>query len=270
MRSRISVRAALLVTAFVFAACSDDSGGSSEDSSSTSGSEPTGAPSGQEAGGGTEAILAVVQASGGSFEGGDGDTHELTLEGVPDQAVWFADRPARRTGSFSIPEMNDAFFGDQRPPNAALEIFEADSGGGVVVVEVSEPQYDAGAETLRFDARVLEPNAVKSTTLAAHADRAETTVPAEFGTAALFIDDATTCYSNLGEVTDFFGGINCEQAQAAANALGRSGLETCNTNQFVTFTANGQSWECDLSYAPLSLFSFSAQGPGWTFSLYAD
>ena len=53
--------------------------------------------------------------------------------------------------------MNETFFADaQNPPNAALEIFEASDGNDVVVVEISSPDYDEGAGTLKFDARLLD------------------------------------------------------------------------------------------------------------------
>lgn len=84
-------------------------------------------------------MLAVVNAGGGVFrEANDG--YRLTLKEVTPRAAWFSDRPARAAGFYSIDELDDVFFDDGDPPNAALEVFAGWAAGDVVVVEVANPR----------------------------------------------------------------------------------------------------------------------------------
>jgi hypothetical protein len=225
-RRRWGGGAAVLATGLLAAsACTDD--GSNSASASASQSSTT-TESASRAGpldetGGGDPILAVAQAGGGSFEEAENGDYELTLTDVGDQAVWFTDRPARQAGSFSISAMNEAFFTDgQNPPNAALEIYEASDGDNVVVVEITSPDYDEGAGTLKLDARLLDASEVAGTELSHHGERAGTDSPSEFGRAALFVDDATDCSTSVGTAIDI-AGMDCTEVRAVVETTGPGG-----------------------------------------------
>jgi len=137
-----------------------------------------------------EQTLAVVNAGGGSLRK-VGEGYRLTLTGVVPRAVWFSDRPSRDAGSYAIRELEDLFFGDDDPPNAALEVFAGRGAGEVVVVELSNPRYRARSGRLVFDAKLLGEDEVLGTALHGFTGRADDDPPARFGPAALFIDDAS-------------------------------------------------------------------------------
>jgi hypothetical protein len=164
---------------------------------------------------GADEPLAVVNAGGGSFtETADG--YRLTLKNVTERAVWFSDRPERNTGSYSLAELDEVFFGDDEPPNAALEVFAGRGSGTVVIVEISNPRYQPGKDRLLLDARVLAADEIRTATLGDHAERATSDIPARFGPAALFVDDG--CSYAGGSVVDL-NGVTCAQALEVYNAF---------------------------------------------------
>lgn len=168
-----------------------------------------------------EEPLAIVNARSGTFtETPDG--YRLKLDGVTPRAVWFSDRPGRATGTYSITELEQVFFADGDPPNAALEVFAGRAAGDVLIVEVSNPRYRAGSARLVLDARVLSRDEIRAGGLAEHRERATSGVPARFGPAALFLDDS--CSVNGGEValTDLTG-VTCEEATAIYGDFGDGG-----------------------------------------------
>ena len=117
------------------------------------------------------------------------DVFTLTLTGHVDQTVWFSDRPTRLTGSLPTQELlAGPLFDPDDPPNAALVIGGAPGEEEVVVVELTNPAYDAAAATLTYDAMPLSEGGHGDLAgLAAQQQDAE--VPASFGPGALFIDD---------------------------------------------------------------------------------
>ena len=271
-RRRWGGGAAVLVTVLlVVSACADD--GSNSTSASSRSSTTTGSASASQSStttgsasasqsstttGGGDPILAVAQAGGGSFEEAENGDYELTLTDVGDRAVWFTDRPARQAGSFSISAMNEAFFADgQNPPNAALEIFEASDGDDVVVVEISSPDYDEGAGTLKFDARLLDAAEVAGTELSHHGERAGTDAPSEFGRAALFVDDATDCSTPMGTAIGI-SGMDCAEVQEVFNALGPAFFASCIGKEHVALNGeyNGEDWSCSAEDGEALYLSF--------------
>lgn len=141
--------------------------------------------------GAEESFLWVVTAAGGTVDAHDDRTLVLTLTGVSDQATQFADRPFRDAYLLPTAELAESWagwFGDD-PPNAALTFTPA--GGTTplsVVVELSDPVYDAG--TLAFTAvRVAEEPEVHPDAAGA-VDVAPTVLPDELEAVSLFIDSA--------------------------------------------------------------------------------
>jgi len=170
---------------------------------------------------GTEPVepLAVVNAGGGTFRM-TSNGYRLTLESVTPRAVWFSDRPLRDVGAYTIAEITDVFFDDD-PPNAALEVFRGRGAGDVVIVEASNPRYHAGRGRLVLGIQVLGEEDIRASSFRSYADRAQMDVPARFGPAALFIDDATPCTATFDQtrgLIDSRNDISCETAQAVLAA----------------------------------------------------
>lgn len=145
----------------------------------------------------TGGSLAVVNAGGGTFRA-VGDGFRLVLTGVVPRAVWFNDRPARKVGSFALDEFADSFFRGDDDPNAALEVFDGPAAGSIIVIELSNPRVRSGSSRLVFVARILSEADVGSTVLSDQAARAVSRVPARFGPAALYVDDAGCLGGNGG------------------------------------------------------------------------
>ncbi len=128
----------------------------------------------------------------------------LTLEGHTGQTVYFSDRPERIVGATPTETFLEGFnFAPGNPPNAAL-VAEFQAGQGVVVLELIEPVYDPDAGTLVYGAEVLEGYGGDNLTPVL-AEQVAARLPAEFGPAALFIDDCpdlTYCWdtNTVGEI----------------------------------------------------------------------
>lgn len=165
-------------------------------------------------------VMGVLQADGGSFDG-----HTLELTGVDDDLVWFSDRPVRSAGSLSTARLDQAFFADQAPPNAALEISGAPAASDVVILELSDPSYDAKDASLRFTTKVVRPDTAFQAVhgrLVRFADRADEDAPKTFGAAALFIDAAalpteTSDQATVAQLADEYQTLHTTWAEAIIN-----------------------------------------------------
>jgi hypothetical protein len=129
----------------------------------------------------------------------------LTLEGHTGQTIYFSDRPDRIVGAVPTEDFLDGLgFSPANPPNAAL-VAEFATGQGVVVLELIEPTYDPDTGTLVYGAEVLEGFGGDNLSPVL-AEQVAERLPAEFGPAALFIDDCPNYTSCLVEVWASFGG----------------------------------------------------------------
>ena len=132
---------------------------------------------------------------------GGGASFLLTLEGHTGLTVYFSDRPDRIVGATPTDQFLDTLgFSPMNPPNAAL-VGEFASGQGVVVLELIKPNYDPATGSLTYGAEVL--GGYRGENLApVLAEQVKERLPAEFGPAALFIDDCpaiTSCYEETPE-----------------------------------------------------------------------
>ncbi len=187
--TRVTFASAAIVLAFGLGGC----GSSSDDESSAATSAPASAATSKVPPDGV-ALLGVLNAEGGTFADG-----KLTLTDVDPRGVWFTDRPARRAGTEGIDAFTKRFFAGDDPPNAAVKVAGAPASKDLAVVELSEPAYDAKARTLSFAANVVpdgESKSARAARIARHPGLAEAladqdgAVPAKFGAATVFIDDA--------------------------------------------------------------------------------
>jgi hypothetical protein len=103
----------------------------------------------------------------------------LELNDISDKTTLFSERPNRIFTSMNTPEFvdnwrtgPDSFTID--PPNAALIVIDDVEEDDMVVVELLNPAYDTGMNTLRYEATALTGTSID--------------IPSEFGQAALVID----------------------------------------------------------------------------------
>lgn len=87
---------------------------------------------------------------------GEEGVYLLTLTGAAENTTFFSDRPERITGlAPTQPFLDGLGFTSENSPNAAL-VAQTESGvQDVLIVQIFDPVYDAGAGTLTYDARIL-------------------------------------------------------------------------------------------------------------------
>ena len=163
-------------------------------------------------------FMFVQTAASGTLVPVDGveNLYTLTLVGVAPQTIAFSDRPERIIVQAPMQEFLDGFcWLPENPPNAAIEILEADEEEDVAVVALFDPVYDNESQTLQYNVSILEePNH----SYAIFNERHDGSLPETFGAVALFIDDCpcvwkplegscdSNCYSFSWEWLKF----NCE------------------------------------------------------------
>jgi hypothetical protein len=118
---------------------------------------------------------------------GEENLYKLTLMSVSPQTIAFSDRPERIVVQVPMQRFLDGLcFSRENPPNAALEILDADEDEDVAVVELFDPIYDNESQTLQYNVSFLEK---PDHSYAKFNERADKSLPETFGAASLFIDD---------------------------------------------------------------------------------
>ena len=149
----------------------------------------------------TASLLFAVDAGAGTFTPRPGETKvfELTLTGVAPRTVWFTNRPARQADSVPTADaLTMIGFGpEDPPPNAVVDVKDADSANDAIAVKLEDPAYDAVSSTLTLTATALDKPRGKSR-VAGFGPRLDTKIPSSFGEASLFIDDADTPIADDG------------------------------------------------------------------------
>jgi hypothetical protein len=118
----------------------------------------------------------------------------LTLQGAPAQTVYFSDRPERIAGAVSTERFLELLdFSPEDPPNAAL-VVESEASPDVIILELTEPRYDAAAGTLTYITKILDADQLENSGYGFETDPlGPDNYPAEFGAARLFIDSLLGC-----------------------------------------------------------------------------
>jgi len=138
------------------------------------------------------AFLFVQSFESGSLAPKDGEAgvFVLSLRGEHGRTIAFSDRLERLVASVPTDRFLESLgFTPDNPPNAALAVERSAGETDIIVVELTNPQYDAAAQTLTYDATVLDSyESERGLTF-----QEQPTVPdaagTEFGMANLFIDD---------------------------------------------------------------------------------
>lgn len=204
--------------------------------------------------------LFVQTASAGSFQpnpdagtpvdgtptaGRRGD-YLLTLTGHPGKTIAFSDRPQRDFGQVDTAKFFTSMgFTPADPPNAAIVADSADQAGDVLVVELLNPAYDAGSQTLTYEAKILADYAGTGLAPVASKQR-DQTLAASFTAPSLFIDDCPNanplnCYSNCSTIVGNLG----DQAMCWNGEFG------CQPCHFVGYGGGwaGANVDCDDTFA---------------------
>jgi uncharacterized protein YjbI with pentapeptide repeats len=138
-------------------------------------------------------LLYVINAQKGTLTPLRGAPGRFTLKltGLDQNAVWFADRPVRRSGVFPSSGIAGAWAGfgfKTDPPNAAMDYTDPVRGPGHAAILILMHPRTRG-HALLFTVRVLNPASVTSGDLEGHARRADQHPPHRVVDPALFIDD---------------------------------------------------------------------------------
>lgn len=175
---------------------------------------------------------------------GEEGVYVLSLQGDHGRTIGFSDRPERIVTSGPTQVFLDGLgFTPANPPNAAL-VFEPSAGEtDVIVLELLNPQYDAAAQTLTYDVRMLD--AFDGSGLSFQEDpRQPDPAGEEFGPAELFIDDCpnlVNCYNallqSLFEIPGgpygtcwSWGGSGCQPDNSPCNGPSQAALnQLCNS-----------------------------------------
>ncbi|MDP2289340.1 MAG: hypothetical protein Q8M73_12340 [Actinomycetota bacterium] len=148
-------------------------------------------------------VLFSLSADTMRLENPSGDDVTLVMEGVDPHAIWFTDRPARKSGAITTgrlaAEWEDGDSFNEDPPNAALVLHQpvkvGDGATDTLVVEILGAAYDPKEATFRADLKVLTKERAASLkgNLATHGGRHDLAWPASAGAVSLFIDSITLC-----------------------------------------------------------------------------
>jgi hypothetical protein len=121
---------------------------------------------------------------------GEDGVYTLTLTGAAANTVYFSDRPERVVGITPNQQFLDGLgFTPNNPPNAAVVATREDEDDQeVLVIELLNPAYDAEAQTLTYDARVLADYGEHGLAHLA-IQQQDYELGETFGAGSLFIDD---------------------------------------------------------------------------------
>jgi hypothetical protein len=131
-------------------------------------------------------FLFIQGAQSGSVSEINATTFTLELSDVTDKTILFSDRPDRIVSSIDTTDFvgnwstgPDSFAAD--PPNAVLVLDDEEQRQDIAVIELYNPEYDSGANTLRYDITAENATATATTTTSIN-------LPSEFGQSTLVID----------------------------------------------------------------------------------
>jgi hypothetical protein len=186
----------------------------------------------------TPSYLFVQSFDSGSLTPIEGENGRFVLElhGEHGRTIGFADRPERLVGSTPTEVFLAGLgFEAENAPNAAL-VFEPSPGEtDIIVLELLNPRYDKGNQTLIYDVALLDSFSAQSGLTFQEAPRPPDPAGEEFGLAQLFIDSDDDVCGNIDHcinpnnnyVNDFPGGP----------------VDLCETSPFHCNVCDGRSLE---------------------------
>jgi len=136
--------------------------------------------------------LFVQSFSSGSLapKSGEVGTYVLSLQGAHGRTIAFSDRPERLVASVPMDRFLESLgFTPDNPPNAALAVEPSEGETNIIVVELTNPQYDSATQSLTYDAKVLDSYQSEHGLTFQETPTVPDATGTEFGEANLFIDD---------------------------------------------------------------------------------
>ncbi len=150
--------------------------------------------------GATTSYLFVQSFDSGSLTPIDGEDGRFVLElrGEHGRTIGFSDRPERVVGSTPT-ELFLAGLGfeAENAPNAALVFEPAPGETDIIVLELLDPRYDKGNQTLIYDVTILDSFEAQAGLTFQEAPRQPDPAGEEFGLAQLFIDSDDEVCGNI-------------------------------------------------------------------------
>jgi hypothetical protein len=127
----------------------------------------------------------------------DPETFTMTLEGSTGQTVYFSDRPERLVGRLTDEQFLDSrAFDPADPPNAAIITGSGDAET-ILIVELTEPSYDATTTAVTYAAQVLRGQPEDDTLASLAARKTESGLGDSLGPVTLFIDQGACQPDNV-------------------------------------------------------------------------
>lgn len=136
----------------------------------------------------TVAHIFIQEGTGGSFVNDGSGNYTLTITDVVPYTVGFADRPARDVGFAPMDAFLKAFDFGFDYPNAAIILPEENETSDMVIVELTNPQYNNATQTLTYKARLLKEYSFRSGWLEDQRSKVDASIPEKFGRVVLVID----------------------------------------------------------------------------------
>jgi len=138
-------------------------------------------------------FLFIQTAQSGTLSQINATANTLELRNVSDKTILFSDRPDRivisqNTSNFvgNWSQGEDSFAAD--PPNAALVLDDEEQRQELAVIELYNPEYDSGANTLKYDISAANATSASTTTTTTATTATSIGLPSEFGQSTLIID----------------------------------------------------------------------------------
>jgi hypothetical protein len=141
----------------------------------------------------------IQQGTGGSFVNDGSGNYTLTMTDVVPYTIFFADRPARDVGFAQMDEFLKGFdFGVNNPPNAAIILPDENETSDMVIVELTNPQYNNTTGTLTYTASLLKDYSFESVWFQDQKIKVDSSIPERFGSINLVIDDCPCAQDGSG------------------------------------------------------------------------
>ncbi len=179
----------------------------------------------------TPRYLFVQEAQSGSFLQTSTGTYQLVLSGVSEQTIYFAERPFTDAGQMSTSEYIGSFNWEPEHPTAAVVVKDGNEEEDTLIVKLSAPNYNAAAHTLSYAVEVIDD--YHEGNLDSFISDSDTSPPASFGRATVFIDDSQVAYCD----GTYAYGTN------VAIPAGLESIERVNVGELILASQDSQSWE---------------------------
>ncbi len=143
----------------------------------------------------TTTFIFIQEGASGSFAKDSSGNYTLTMNDVVPYTVFFADRPARDVGFAPNDKFLKGFsFGDGNPANAAIILPDENETSDMVIVELTNPQYNNTTGTLIYTARELKEYSFESGWFQDQKSKVDASIPERFGRVVLVIDDCACLF----------------------------------------------------------------------------